>query len=117
MNKCKVHLQAVGDESSTFGTSSIGGDNDSFPEAGDVGLDVVLDEGLAVEVIDRDIKETLVLGIVEVHGDDVVGSGAGDEVSNKSTSLSNPLLVAGLGLESIDVVGVLIVVGGITPHR
>ena len=117
MNKCKIHIQAIGDQGGTFSASGVGGDNDSFPVTRNVRLDVILDQSLAVKVIDGDIKETLVLGIMQVHRNDVVGTSAGNEVGDQGTSLGNPMLVTRLGLESIDVVWILIVVGGVTPQR
>jgi hypothetical protein len=69
---------------------------------GDGALDVTLEERSAVEVVDRDIEETLVLRVVQIHGDDVISAGAGQQVGHEGTGLSDPLLVAGSWLESGD---------------
>lgn len=46
----------------------------------------------------------------------MVGTRASQEVGNQSAGLSNPLLIAGSWLEAVDVVLVLVVVGGV-PER
>lgn len=43
----------------------------------------------------------------------MICSGTCQEVGHESTGLCHPLLVAGLRLESIDHLGVLVVVGGV----
>jgi hypothetical protein len=65
----------------------------------DLMCDVTLEEVTSVEVVDGNVEETLVLRVVEVHGDDVVCAGASEEVRNQSTSLGDPLLVTSLRLE------------------
>jgi hypothetical protein len=46
----------------------------------DLILDVAAQEVATVQVVHWNIEETLVLRIVKVHCDDMVGSGAGEEV-------------------------------------
>lgn len=112
VNKRKVHLEAVSDERGSFCATGIRRDDDGLSEIGDVLLDVVLDQWLAVEVIDGDIKKALVLWVVEIHGDDVVGASAGEKVGDEIACLGNPLLVAGFGLESSHAAGLLVIMGG-----
>ena len=99
MNERKGHTQSIGDGSCTFGTASIRTDNDGILILRNVELDVLAQEVLAVQVVDGDIEETLILRVVKVHCDDMVGASAGKKVGDKSTSLGNPLLVAPLGLK------------------
>lgn len=101
VDKSEVHLQAVCNSSSTLGSTGVWRDDDSILEIWDVLLDVALKKWLSVEVVDWNIEEALILWVVEVHGNNVVGSGAGQEVSNKGSSLSNPLLVSWLWLEEL----------------
>lgn len=111
MNESKVHVETVSNGRGSLGAAGVGGDDDGFSEARDVCLDIFLDERLAIEVVDGDIEEALVLGIVQVHGDDVVGTSAGEKISNERTGLGDPLLVAGLGPEGGgNGIGVLVVV-------
>lgn len=112
MNEGEVGLQVIGDEGGALRTTGVRGHDNGVSVFGDVLLNVVLDHGFPVKVVDGNIEEALVLRIVEVHGDDVIGAGACEEVGDKGTGLGNPLLVARLRLEGLDVVGVLVVVGG-----
>ena len=75
-------------------------------------LDIVLDQRFSVEIVDGNIEESLVLRVMEIHGDDVVGASAGQEVCNKGTSQGYPLLVPRFGLEGSIVCGLLVVVSG-----
>lgn len=56
----------------------------------------MLQDRLRVQVIHWDVKEPLELGIVKIHGDDVVCTSSGQQVGNKRTTLSNPLLISGV---------------------
>ena len=112
----KGHAQRVGDSSSALCTSSIRTDDDGLLVVGDVRLDVLAEEVTAVQVVDGNVEEALVLGVylmsvqcsrqsyelptVQVHGNDMVSAGACEEVGDQSTSLSNPLAISNLGLES-----------------
>ena len=44
---------------------------------------VVAEDGRAEEVVHGDVEEALYLGGVEVHGEDAVGAGGGDEVGHQ----------------------------------
>lgn len=101
MDQRKVHVEIVRDGRGSLGTTGIRAHNHSILEIRNVLLDVPFQECFAIQVVDRNIKETLVLGIVQVHGNYVVGSGAGQEVCHQGPSLRNPLLVARFGLEEL----------------
>lgn len=77
VNKSEVHLQAVCNSSSTLSSTGVWRDDDSILEIWDVLLDVALKKWLSVKVVDWNIKEALVLWIVEVHGDNVISTGTG----------------------------------------
>jgi hypothetical protein len=59
----KGHAERVGDGSRTLGTACVWADYDGLLVVGDVELDVLSEEVAAVEVVDRDVEEALVLGI------------------------------------------------------
>lgn len=99
VNEREGHTKSIGNGSCTFGTTSIRTDDDSVLVLRNVELNVLAQEVLAVQVVNRDIEETLVLRVVEVHCDDVIGASAGKKISDKSTSLCDPLLVTSLGFE------------------
>jgi hypothetical protein len=99
VNERKGHTKNIGNGSCTFGTTSIRTDDDGILILRNVELDVLAQEVLAVQVVDGDVKETLILRVVEVHCDDVIGASAGKKVGDKSTSLCDPLLVTSLGLK------------------
>lgn len=111
----KVHAQAIGNDGGALCASGVGGDDDGLFVVGNILLDVVLEERFAVEIIYRDVKEPLILGVVEVHGDDMIGASAGEQVGNKGAGLCNPLLVAGLWLEVGDGCRVFVVVSSEAP--
>lgn len=111
MNESKVNVEAVSNKGGSLGASGIGGDNDSVAVLRDMSLYIVLDQGLAVEVVDRNVEEALVLGVVEIHGNDMVGASAGQKVGDECASQGNPLLVPGLGLEGGGVGRLLEIVG------
>lgn len=104
MNQGEVHVQAVGNRCGTLCTACIWTDDNCVFEVGDVLLNVSLKERLAVEVVDGDVEEALVLRVVKVHGDDVVRSSAGKQVCDEGTRLGNPLLVSRLWLEECGIV-------------
>lgn len=99
MNQGKVHVQAVGNCCRTLCTAGIWTDNDCILEVWNMLLDISLEKWLAVEIINGDIEEALVLRVVEVHGDDVVRPSAGKQIRDKGACLSNPLFVSRLWLE------------------
>jgi hypothetical protein len=86
--RCALCAASVRADDHTVVGSSVLGD--------DVLLNVLFQHVPTVEVVDWDVEEALVLRVVQVHGDDVVRAGAGEEVGNESTSLSHPHLVSAL---------------------
>ena len=112
MNQSKIHAEAVCNSGCTLCAARIRTDNNGLLEVGDVLLDIPLQQRLAVQVVDRHIKEALVLWVVQVHGDDMIGTRARQQVGDENAGLGNPLLVARLGLEAIDECVVCVVVGG-----
>jgi hypothetical protein len=59
----KGHTKGIGDGGGALGSTSVGTDDDSLLVVGDVVLDVFAKEVAAVEVVDGDVEEALVLGI------------------------------------------------------
>lgn len=110
VNQCKVHVEAICNGSSSLCTTGVGRDDDGFFVVGYVGLDIVLDKEFTVKIIDGNVEKSLVLRVVEVHGNDVISASASKKISNKSASLGNPLLIPRFGLESLDVGRVLVIV-------
>lgn len=106
VNECELHAQLVSYCGCALGTARIRADNDSLLVVGDVALNVALQKRASVEVVDGDIKVALVLGVVQVHGDDVIRAGAGKQVGHQRTCLRDPLLVSGTRLEGIDLRGI-----------
>lgn len=74
VDQCKLHAQLISNHSRTLGATSIGRDNNGVLPVGDTLADVLDHQGLSVQVVDRDIKETLELRVVQIHGDDMVGA-------------------------------------------
>jgi len=63
VNEGKWHAERIGDGGRTLSTASIGADDDGLLVVGDVELDVFPEEMAAVQVVDRDVEEALVLGV------------------------------------------------------
>lgn len=59
----KGHAEGVGDGGCAFGATCIGADDDGLLVVGDVELDVFAQQVAAVEVVDGDVEEALVLGV------------------------------------------------------
>jgi hypothetical protein len=59
----KRHAKGIGDGGGALGSTSVGTDDDSLLVVGDVVLDVLAKEVAAVEVVDGDVEEALILGI------------------------------------------------------
>jgi hypothetical protein len=59
----KGHAKGVGDGGGSLGASSVGADNDGLLVVGDVELDIFAQQVAPVEVVDRDVEETLVLRV------------------------------------------------------
>jgi hypothetical protein len=117
MNQSKGHAERIGNGSCALSTTCIGGDDDGLLVVGDVELDVLAEEVAAVEVVDGDVEEALVLRIwrwvsklsssrllylsrtVEIHGNDMVGARACQKVCDQCAGLGYPLSVSDLGLK------------------
>ncbi|KAH3666765.1 hypothetical protein OGAPHI_003214 [Ogataea philodendri] len=52
--------------------------------------DVMLKQGFGEQVIDWDVEKALELGVVKVHGNDMVCSSRRDEVGDQSATLCDP---------------------------
>jgi hypothetical protein len=63
VNEGKGHAQGVGNGGGSLCASSVGADNDGLLVVGNVGLDVFAEEMAAVEVVDWDVEEALVLRV------------------------------------------------------
>jgi hypothetical protein len=116
VDQSKRHAQRIGNCGCAFGTTCIGTDYDSLLEIGDVELYVLPEKMAAVQIVDWDIEETLVLRVcsllvclgaclcvlhtMKIHGDNVVCAGACEKVGDQSAGLSNPLAVSHHGLKS-----------------
>lgn len=79
----EVEVESIGESGRSLRSSRVGGDDDSVLPIGDGRFDVSDHDGFGEEVVDRNVEETLDLGGVKVHGDNVVGSGDGDEVGDE----------------------------------
>lgn len=103
----KFHSQGVCDRGCSLCSSCIGRNDNGFLVVGDVVLDITLQQWASVQVVDGNVKESLILRIVEIHSDDVVGAGAGEETGHKGTGLGDPLTVTEAGLVGV-IVGVAV---------
>lgn len=63
MDEGEGHAERIGDGGRTLSTASIGADDDGLLVVGDVELDVFAQEMAAVQVVDRDVEEALILGV------------------------------------------------------
>lgn len=94
----KVCTKRIRDVGRALCTTSVGTDNHTVVGptvfGDDLLLNVLLQHVSAVEVVDRDVEEALILRIVQIHSDDVVCAGASEKVGDECASLGNPLLVA-----------------------
>jgi hypothetical protein len=63
VNKGKRHAERIGNGSRTLGSASIRTDHDSLLVVGDVELDVFAEQVAAIQVVDGDVEEALVLWI------------------------------------------------------
>jgi hypothetical protein len=59
----KGHAEGVGNGGCALGAASVGGDDNGLLVVGDVELDVFTEQVAAVEVVDGDVEEALVLGV------------------------------------------------------
>ena len=85
VDESEAEVEAVGDGSSSLGTTGVRRDNDTVLD-----LEVVADPaegaGLGVEVVDGDVKEALDLRGVEIHSDDMVAASGLKHVSHQTGS-------------------------------
>lgn len=65
MDQRKGHAESVGDGGSALGTAGVWAYNYGLLVVGDVELDVLAEEMTAVQVVDGNIEESLVLGICD----------------------------------------------------
>ena len=64
-------------------------------------LYVLLEEWSSIEVVDRNIEEALILGVVQVHGNHMVGTGTCQKICYECACLRDPLSVSRTRLESL----------------
>lgn len=76
----KRHAKGISNGSCPLSSTSIRTDNDSLPIVGNVVLDVLAQKMAAVKVVNGNVEEALVLGVVQVHGDDMVSTSTGQQV-------------------------------------
>lgn len=99
----ELHAETVGDGGSSFGAAGVWRDYHAIVDTAmlwqDLVGDVATEQMTTVEVIHGNVEEALVLGIVQVHGDDVICSGASEEICHQRARLGDPLFVASLWLE------------------
>lgn len=82
----EIEVQPIRQSRRALGTSSVGRDDDPVPPAVDLGLDVPDHGHLGQEVVTGDIEEPLDLRSVQVHRDDVVTPGDGEQVGDESAT-------------------------------
>lgn len=74
-------------------STSIGRDNDTVLVVGDLLSNVLESAGLGIQVIDGDVEESLDLGGMEIHGNNVVGTSNGEHVGDQLGSDGGARLV------------------------
>lgn len=103
VNKGELHAETVGYGGGSFGAAGVWRDYHAVVDTTmlrqDLVGDVATEQMTTVEVIHGNVEEALVLGIVQVHGDDVICSGASEEICHQRARLGDPLFVASLWLE------------------
>ena len=107
MNERKGHPKRVRNRRGALCSSGIRADNHGLLVVWDAVLDVFAQKVAAVEIVDGNVEEALVLRIVEIHGDNVVCACASEEICNEGTGLRDPLPIAWVGLEGRRFCGVL----------
>jgi hypothetical protein len=94
----KVCAESICNVGRTLCATSVGADNHAVIGStvlrDDLLLNVLLQHVPTVEVVDRDVKEALILRVVQVHCDNVVCTSTCEEVGNESASLSHPHLIS-----------------------
>ena len=91
----QAHAQLLGEGAGAGHAAHVGGDDDHLvlPAVKAV-VEIVGENGVAQQIVHGDVKEALNLVGVEIHGEDPVGAGAGDQVGHQLGGDG----VAGLGL-------------------
>lgn len=90
----ELHSEGISDGGCALGPAGVRRDDDGILIVRDIVADVALQQRAAIQVIDGNIKEALILGIVEVHRDDMIRASTCQEVCHQRASLRNPLLIA-----------------------
>lgn len=78
----KWHSQSISNGSCTLCTASIRADDHRFLVVRNMVLNVLAQKMTPVQIVNRNVKESLILRIVQVHGDDMVSTGAGQQIRN-----------------------------------
>jgi hypothetical protein len=82
VNESEASTKRLSNCSSALRTTRIGADNHGILVVGDPVLDVVPQEGPAVEIVDGHIEEALVLRVVQIECDDMIRSGTSQKIRN-----------------------------------
>jgi len=85
VDKGETEVEAVGDGGSSFCAAGVWGHNNAVLDF-EVVANPAEGAGLSVEVVDRDIEETLDLRSVKIHSDDMVAAGGLKHVSHQTGS-------------------------------
>ena len=112
MDEGKVHLKEIshGRASATLmqnaysiplGSPSIGRDEDGLAIVGDPSSDVLKEDRLGTEIVHGNGKESLDLGCMQVHGDQMIRTGSANQIGHKFGRYRSPrpvlLVLAGVG--------------------
>ncbi|KAH3680598.1 hypothetical protein WICPIJ_008218 [Wickerhamomyces pijperi] len=84
VDECEGNQQVISNSGGPLGTTGIWRNNNTVLIVWDLSLDVMLQDRFAVQVVNTDVKETLELGVVQVHSDDVVCTGFRQQFSDQS---------------------------------
>lgn len=77
VDKSEFHAHGVRNSGCSLCPSGIRTDNNGILPVRDLLLNVPLLKWASVQVVDRDIEKSLVLRVVQVHGDDMIRTGGG----------------------------------------
>lgn len=92
----KRHAKCVCHSRSSFRATGVWADDDGGLVVGNLVLDVLFEQMPAIEVVDGNVKEALILWVVQVERYDMIGAGTGEQVGNQCAGLCDPLFVASL---------------------
>ena len=93
VNQRKIHIEIVRNGCCSLRTTGIRANDDSLLEVGNILLDVPFEKRFSIQIIDRNVKITLILRVVQIHRYDMVGPVHKSEICYKRSSLRNPLLI------------------------